>query len=47
VKRRPAGQFPFFQQDDIGAPGFGQMIGHAGAEDPPADNDDLGLVFHC
>jgi hypothetical protein len=45
MKRRAAGQFTLFQQDDVGTPGPGKMIRDAGAENSSADYNDLSLIF--
>ena len=47
MKRRPAGQLPFLHQNNVRAAGFCKVVCDAGAEDTPADNNDLSLVFHC
>jgi hypothetical protein len=41
VKGCPAGQLPLFQQNNIGAARFGEMIRHTGTEYASTDDDDL------
>jgi hypothetical protein len=45
MKRCAAGQFPFFQQNDIHTAGLCKVIRDAGSKYATADNYDASLVF--
>jgi hypothetical protein len=42
----PAGNFPFFAQDNIRPAQLCQMIGNIHSNDPPSHNDEARLIFH-
>ncbi len=46
VPGRPGGQLLALDQDHIGPTVLGQVVQHAGADHPSADDDGSGLTFH-
>ena len=46
VPGRAGGQLAPLEQHDVGPARLRQVVEHAGADDAPADDDDLGLCLH-